>query len=34
MQHAGTVAGGEGLLRNQVVGKIEVEVGNQHRVRL
>ncbi len=34
MQHAGTVAGGERLLGNEFVGKVEVEVRNQHDVRL
>ena len=34
VQHAGAVAGGEGLLGNEVVGKMEIEVGNQHGVRL
>ena len=30
MQHAGSVAGGERFLGNEFVGKMEVEVGNQH----
>jgi hypothetical protein len=30
VKHAGAVAGGEGLLGNQVFGETEVEVGNQH----
>jgi hypothetical protein len=34
MQHAGAVAGGEGFLGNEFVGKMEVEVRNQHGVRL
>jgi hypothetical protein len=34
MQHSGVVAGGEGLLGDKFVGKMEVEVGNQHGVRL
>jgi hypothetical protein len=34
VEHAGAVAGGEGFLGNQVVGKMEIEVGDQHGVRL
>lgn len=34
VQHAGSVAVGEGVLGNEFVGKVEVEVGNQHDVRL
>jgi hypothetical protein len=34
IEHAGFVASGEGFLGNEVVGKMEVEVGNQHGVRL
>jgi hypothetical protein len=34
MQHAGAVALRERFLRDKVVWKIEVEVGNQHGVRL
>ena len=34
VQHAGAVTGGEGLLGNEFVGKMEVEVRNQHGVRL
>ena len=34
VEHAGAVAGGERFLGNEVVGKIEVEVGDQHGVRL
>ena len=34
VEHAGAVAGGEGFLGNEVVGKMEVEVGDQHGVRL
>jgi hypothetical protein len=32
VEHAGTIASGEGFLGNEVVGKMEVEVGNQHGV--
>jgi len=34
VQHTGAVTGGEGFLGNQPVGKVEVEIGNQHGVRL
>jgi len=34
MEHAGTVASSEGSLGDKVLGKMEVEVGNQHGVRL
>ena len=34
VQHAGGVADGEGFLGDQFVGQVEVEVGNQHGVRL
>lgn len=34
MQHAGAVASGEGLLGYEFGGKMKVEVGNQHGVRL
>jgi len=30
VKHAGAVSGGQGFLGNQVFGKMEVEVGNQH----
>ena len=34
VQHAGAVACGEGVLGDEFVGKMEVEVGNQHEFRL
>jgi len=34
VQQAGSVTGGEGVLGNELVGKVEVEIGNQHDVRL
>jgi hypothetical protein len=34
MQHTGGVAGREGFLGDEVIGKMEVEVGNQHGFRL
>jgi hypothetical protein len=34
VEHAGTIASGKGFLGNEVVGKMEVEVGNQHAARL
>ena len=34
MQHAGGVAGSERFLSNEVAGKMEVEVRNQHGFRL
>jgi hypothetical protein len=34
MQHSGVVAGLKRFLGNELVGKMEVEVGNQHGVRL
>ena len=34
VEHTGSIAGGEGFLGNEVVGEVEVEVGNQHGVRL
>ena len=34
VQHAGGVALGRGFLRDQLVGKIEVEVGEQHGRRV
>ena len=34
VEHAGAVAGRGGLLGDEFVGKIKVEVGNQHGVRL
>ena len=34
VQHAGTITGGEGLLGDEFVGKVEVEIGNPHGVRL
>ncbi len=30
VEHAGAVAGGERFLGNQIAGKMEIEVGNQH----
>jgi len=33
-QHAGVVTGGEGFLGDELVRKVEVEVGNAHGVRL
>ncbi len=33
-QHAGAVAGGEGFLRDEFDGKVEVEIGDLHGVRL
>jgi hypothetical protein len=33
-QHAGAVAGGEGLLGDEFDGKVEVEIGDLHGVRL
>jgi hypothetical protein len=32
VEHAGTIASGKRFLGNEVVGKMEVEVGNQHCV--
>ena len=34
VQHTGSIAGGEGILSDEFVGKMEVEVGNQHGFRL
>jgi hypothetical protein len=34
VQHARRVAGGEGFLGDEFVGKVEVKIGNQHGVRL
>lgn len=34
VQHAGGIAGGEGILGDEFVGKMEVEVRNQHGFRL
>ena len=34
VQHAGAVACGEGFLGDEFVGKVEVEIGNPHGVRL
>jgi hypothetical protein len=34
VEHAGAVAGGEGFLGDEVAGKVKVEVGKQHDVRL
>jgi hypothetical protein len=34
VQHARTVTGGEGFLGDEFVGKVEMEIGNQHGVRL
>jgi hypothetical protein len=34
MEHAGFVASGEGFLGYEFVGKMEIEVGNQHGVTL
>ncbi len=34
VQHAGAVACGEGLLGDEFAGKVEVEIGNPHGVRL
>jgi hypothetical protein len=34
MQHTRSVAGGEGLLGDEFVGKVKVEIGNPHGVRL
>jgi hypothetical protein len=34
VEHAGFVAGSEGLLGYEVVGKMEIEIGNQHGVTL
>ncbi len=34
MQHARSVARGKGILGDEFVGKMEVEVGNQHEFRL
>ena len=34
VQHAGAVAGGEGLLGDELAGKMKVEIGNPHGVRL
>jgi hypothetical protein len=34
VEHTGAIAGGERLLGNEVFGKMEVEVGNQHGLRL
>ncbi len=34
VEHARSVASGEGLLGNEVFGKMKVEVGNQHGIRL
>ncbi len=34
MEHAGTVAGGKGFLGDEFGGKVEVEIGNPHSVRL
>jgi hypothetical protein len=34
VQHAGVVTGGEGLLGDEFGGKMEVEIGNPHGVRL
>jgi len=34
VEHAGTIASGKRFLGNEVVGKMEVEVGNQHGLRL
>ena len=34
VQHAGAVAGGEGLLGDEFAGKVEMEIGNPHGVRL
>jgi hypothetical protein len=34
MEHAGFVASGEGLLGYEVVGKMEIEIGDQHGVTL
>lgn len=34
MQHARAIAGSEGLLGDEFVGKVKVEIGNPHGVRL
>jgi hypothetical protein len=34
VKETGSVTGGERLLGNQLVGKVEMEIGNQHGVRL
>jgi hypothetical protein len=34
VQHAGSVASGEGILSDEFVGKMELEVRNQHEFRL
>jgi hypothetical protein len=34
VQHAGGIAGSEGILGDEFVGKMEVEVRNQHGFRL
>jgi hypothetical protein len=34
VQHARTVAGGEGFLGNEFIGEMEVEVRNQHGIEL
>jgi hypothetical protein len=34
VQQAGSVAGGQGFLRDEFIGEMEVEVRHQHGVRL
>ncbi len=34
VQHAGAVTGGEWLLGDEFAGKVEIEIGNPHGVRL
>jgi hypothetical protein len=34
VEHAGAVADGERLLGDEVVGKVKMEIGKQHGVRL
>ena len=34
VQHAGTIAGGKWFLRDEFFGKMKVEIGNKHAVRL
>lgn len=34
VQHAGSVTGSKRFLGNEFVGKMEVEIGNQHKFRL
>jgi hypothetical protein len=34
MEHAGLIPSGKGFLGDEIFGKVEVEIGDEHAVRL